>query len=77
VTYRKQLTVLVAEESDIQEGTEFYAKDEVSGIIDDIEREVGNIKEVLEDYKEWPLEEIESKLGEIYKKIGKLADNLY
>jgi hypothetical protein len=76
-TYRKQLTVVTAEEKDIQEGTEFYSTDEVEGILNDVENEVNFIVNILEDYAEWTVDDLMGNLSSVYNKLKSLSDDLY
>ena len=68
MTYRKQLTVLE---------TEFYGADEVKGIIDGIEGRVNEIKDLLDNYSKWSVEELESKLDEVKCALSDLSSDLY
>jgi methyl-accepting chemotaxis protein len=77
MTFRKQLTVLIAEESDIQVETEFYAVDEVKGILDDIESRVNTIKDLFDNYGEWTIEDLNAKLKEVENALSELSNDLY
>jgi di/tripeptidase len=77
MTYRKQLTVLVAEESDIREETEFYGTDDVKEILDSIESRVNEILDSLDDYKKWQIDEISEIMDDIKKSLKDLSGDLY
>lgn len=77
MTYRKELTIVTAEADDIEKGTEFYLKDDVDAMINDIENEVNEIQSYIEDYKEWTVDDLINNLDIIYEKLKKLSNNLY
>jgi enolase len=77
MSYREQLTEVVAEENDIQKETGFYYTDNVNSVINDIENEVNDILETMEDYDQWTIDNLMNNLENIYVKLKDLSKNLY
>lgn len=75
--YRTLLDVVVAEENDIQDETEFYYADKVKDTLDDIESTVNEILKTLETYEKWTIEELEPNIKDIIVELKGLSKDLY